>query len=58
MMYFLVFEKDKTRHLVFAKDSTQLEHLLSEDKDFKLDHYYSLEPQTFDVPGFIMTEEG
>lgn len=57
-MYFMVFEKDNTRHLVCAKDSTQLEQLLKKDDDFELDHYYPLESETFDVPGFIMTEAG
>lgn len=55
--YFIVFEKDNTRYLVCAKDSTQLEQLLIED-DFELDHYYQFESETFDVPGFIMTEAG
>lgn len=57
MKYFMVFEKDNTRYLVCAKDSTQLEQLLIED-DLVLDHYYPFESVTFDVPGFIMTEAG
>lgn len=57
MNYYLVSEENGERHLVVAADEQQLNEVLKGDSSFRLKDYYELKADTFDQPGFLMSEK-